>query len=463
MIFGESVVLMIMGSSKVLNRRGFLRGLGTAVGLPALESFSPLMGATTGSVAQTASGSPLRMAYLTVPNGVNLEHWRPQGSGPDYQLGKSMAPLEGLKDDFQVFSGFAHRHAFAGKDGAGDHARSNATFLTGARAKKTSGSDIRVGVSVDQIAARAAQEHTRLSSLELTCDGVRKSGNCDSGYSCAYQFNISWRSENQPMTPESNPRLVFERLFGAGTGKDREKGMRSRLASQQSILDFIADDAKAMHKNLGKNDQQKLNEYLTGVREIERRIEKAESFGTPVDPGVSAPSGQPKDYGEHMRLMMDMMVLGFQTDSTRVTSFLMAHDGSNRDFRNIGVSDGHHNVSHHKKKKENLEKIQKIDEFYLTQLAYFFQKMKETKDADGKSLLHNSMIVYGSGISDGNRHNHDDLPIIVGGHGGGAFTPGRHVDLGREVPLSNLYLRMLNEFGVDDKRFGDSTGALQKV
>ncbi|MEJ6828905.1 MAG: DUF1552 domain-containing protein, partial [Akkermansiaceae bacterium] len=437
--------------------------LGAAVSLPALESFRPLMAAGPSAIAQTASGAPLRMAYLTVPNGVNLEHWGPKGTGSGYKLGKSMAPLEGLKDQFQVFTGFSHENATAGRDGAGDHARANATFLTGARARKTSGSDIKVGVSVDQIAARAVESHTRLSSLELTCDGVRKSGKCDSGYSCAYQFNLSWRSENQPMTPESNPRLVFERLFGGGAGKDRAAGMRNRLATQKSILDFIADDAKAMHKHLGRNDQQKLDEYLTGVRELEQRVEKADSFGDPIDPGVAAPKGQPGNYGEHMRLMMDMMVLGFQTDSTRVTSFLMAHDGSNRNFKEVGVSEGHHNLSHHKSKKENLDKIQKIDQFYLTQLAYFFQKMKDTEDVDGKSLLHNSMIVYGSGISDGNRHNNDNLPIIVGGGGGGAFTPGRHVDLREEVPLSNLYVRMLNEFGVDDKSFGDSTGALKKV
>ncbi|MFT6182033.1 MAG: hypothetical protein ACJA1W_004403 [Akkermansiaceae bacterium] len=374
-----------------------------------------------------------------------------------------MAALENLKGDMQIFSGFAHKHATAGKDGAGDHARSNATFLTGQRAKKTSGADIKVGTSVDQIAARAVQDRTRLSSLELTCDGVRKSGRCDSGYSCAYQFNLSWRSENQPNTPEANPRLVFERLFGAGSSEERAKSLAQRRSTQKSILDFIADDAKAMHKHLGRNDQHKLEEYLTGVREIERQIQKSESLGTAVDPGVAAPSGQPDNYKDHMRLLMDMMVLAFQTDSTRISTFLLAHDGSNRSFKDIGVSEGHHHISHHKRKKDNLDKIQKIDQFYIEQLAYFMQKMKTTEDVDGKSLLHNSMIVYGSGIADGDRHSHDNLPVIVGGNGGGAFTPGRHVDLGEEVPLSNLYVRMLKEFGVDTKRFGDSTGALKKI
>lgn len=452
-----------MNNRTGLDRRKFLRGIGAAVGLPALESLSPLMAATAGKVATTAQGAPLRMAYLYIPNGVNLEHWKPRGKGANYKLGKSMASLESLKGDMQIYSGFAHKHATAGKDGAGDHARSGATFLTGQRAKKTSGADIKVGTSIDQIAARAVQDETRLASLELTCDGVRKSGSCDSGYSCAYQFNLSWRSENQPNTPEANPRLVFERLFGAGSAQDRARSLAQRRATKKSILDFISDDAKAMHKHLGRNDQHKLDEYLTGVREIERQIQKSETLGAPIDPGVASPKGQPKDYKEHMRLLMDMMVLAFQTDSTRISTFLLAHDGSNRSFREIGVSEGHHNLSHHKSRKDNLEKIQKIDQFYIEQLAYFMNKMKTTEDVDGKSLLHNSMIVYGSGIADGDRHSHSDLPVILAGNGGGAFETGRHVDLGEEVPLSNLYLRMLNEFGVDAKRFGDSTGALKKV
>lgn len=432
------------------------------MGLPALESMTPLMAATGQGIGVNAKGTPLRMAYLTIPNGVNVDHWRAKGTGENFKLGKSMAPLEGLKKDFQVFTGFAHQHATAGPDGAGDHARSTATFLTGQRAKKTAGSDIKIGVSVDQVAARQAEKFTRLPSLELTCDGVRSSGHCDSGYSCAYQFNLSWRSETQPMTPESSPRQAFERLFGAGAGKDRAQSLAQRLSSQKSILDFIADDAKAMHKHLGRNDQQKLDQYLTGVREIERRVEKSESLGKVVDPGVPAP-GEPRTYEEHIKLMMEMMVLAFQTDSTRISTFLLAHDGSNRSFKEIGVSSGHHNISHHKGNAENLDQIQKIDQFYLTQLAYFLQRMKDTEDVDGNSLLHNSMIVYGSGISDGNRHNHNDLPVIVAGGGGGAFTPGRHVDLGEEVPLSNLYVRMLNEFGVETKSFGDSTGTLKKI
>jgi hypothetical protein len=448
----------------ISNRRGFLRGLGAAVSLPALEAFRPLMAqGVSRALATTESGAPLRMAYLYIPNGVNLEHWRPNGTTASYKMGSTFEPMERHRKDFQIFTGFEQQFAAAGGDGPGDHARGTATFLTSARARKTAGSDINLGVSIDQVAARAVQNLTRLPSLELSADGVRKSGHCDSGYSCAYQFNLSWRSENQPMTPESKPRAVFERLFGAGDVRERAKSIGMRQATKRSMLDFIEADAKALHRHLGRTDQHKLDEYLTGVREIEKQIEKIEAMGLPPDPGVGAPKGEPANYQEHLRLMFDMMVLAFKTDSTRISTFLMAHDGSNRSFKEVGVSDGHHNISHHQGKQDNLEKIAKIDRFYMEQLAYFLDRLKATEDVDGKSLLHNSMIVYGGCISDGNRHNHDDLPIVVAGNGGGAFKPGRHVELGENVPMANLYLRMLEEFGVKERRFGDSTGGLRKV
>ncbi|MEO5716123.1 MAG: DUF1552 domain-containing protein [Luteolibacter sp.] len=445
-------------------RRGFLRGLGAAVALPALESFRPLLAAgVENAVATTASGAPLRMAFLYIPNGVNMDLWRPKGTTSSYKLGETFKPVEALRDHFQIFTGFEQKNAAGGKDGPGDHARGVASFLTSARALKTAGSDIKLGISVDQVAAQAAQNLTRLSSLELSSEGVRKSGQCDSGYSCAYQFNLSWRSEDQPMTPESNPRAVFERLFGAGTNKERATNLGQRYASKKSVLDFVQQDAKAMQKYLGRSDRHKLDEYLTGVREIERQVEKAEAMGIPKDPGVPAPDATPGSYKEQLNLMLDMMVLAFKTDSTRIASFLMAHDGSNRSFADIGVSDGHHNISHHQHNPDNLAKIAKIDRFYMERLAYFLDKLNTTPDVDGKSLLHNSMIVYGGCISDGDRHNHNDLPVLVAGHAGGAFTPGRHVDLGEDVPMSNLYLRMLEEFGAKEKRFGDSTNVLRKI
>ncbi|MCW1922351.1 DUF1552 domain-containing protein [Luteolibacter arcticus] len=447
------------------SRRGFLRGLGAAVGLPALEGFRPLMAAETAgrALATTASGAPLRTAFLYIPNGVNLAHWRPNGTTAGYKMGETFKPMEALREHFQIYTGFEQQFAAANGDGPGDHARGVATFLTSRQARKTAGSDINLGISIDQVAANAIGSQTRLPSLELSADGVRKSGSCDSGYSCAYQFNLSWRSENQPMTPESNARAVFERLFGAGDAKERADSLGRRYAAKKSMLDFIEHDAKALHRRLGRGDQQKLDEYLTGVREIEKQIEKTEAMGLPPDPGQAAPKGEPGTYGDHLRLMMDMMVLAFKTDSTRISTFLMAHDGSNRSFKEIGVNDGHHNISHHQGKKDNLEKIAKIDLFYMQQLAYFLDKMKNTEDVDGKSLLHNSMIVYGGCISDGDRHNHDDLPIVLAGNAGGAFKPGRHVELGENVPLANLYLRMMEEMGVKEKRFGDSTGVLRKV
>lgn len=453
-----------MSLQRRLSRRHFLRGMGVCVALPTFTSMLPRRALAAASApATTPTGAPLRMAFLYVPNGVNVKSWRPVGEGAEYQLSETLKPLADFKKDFQVFTGFEHKNGWAGPDGAGDHARANATILTGARPKKTAGSDIRLGISVDQLAAQHVGRWTRFPSLELSCDGVRKSGSCDSGYSCAYQFNLAWRSETTPVAPESNPRLVFERLFGAGDKEQRQAEFQRRQAQQHSILDFVRDDARRLHRQLGRNDQHKLDEYLTGVREIEQRLEQTERFGIAPDPGAPAPAGVPRDYRDHIRLMCDMLVLAFQTDSTRVATFLLAHDGSNRNFRDIGVSEGHHELSHHQNDQEKLNKIAKIDRFYTEQFAYFLERMRSVKDEDGRSLLENSMVVYAAGLSDGNRHNHDDLPVIVAGHGGGGFQPGRHVNLGQNTPMTNLYVRMLEQMGVHVDRFGDSTGRLTTV
>lgn len=445
-------------------RRGFLRGIGASIALPALESMRPLLAANVANraIATTASGAPLRMAYFYVPNGVNQENWWP-GKGSKNRSDGTFSPLAKLSEHFQTFRGFEHKNATSGPDGPGHHARGNATFLTGVRARKTAGSDIHLGISVDQLAANAVADHTRLASLELTTAGVRKSGQCDSGYSCAYQYNLSWRSETQPMTPESNPRAVYERLFGSGSSKERAKSLGQRLVSKKSLLDFISDDAKALSRHLGRNDKQKLDEYLAGVREVEKQIEKVESLGLPIDPGVSAPKENPSDFSEQLRLLMDMMVLAFKTDSTRISTMMMSNEGSNRSFKEIGVSEGHHSISHHQSNKDKLDKLAKIDHFYMENFAYFLEKMKSTEDVDGKSLLHNSMIVYGSCISDGNRHNNNDLPIVLAGNGGGVFKPGGFNQFESNTPLSNLHLRMLHEMGVKPDRFGDSTGIQKRL
>jgi hypothetical protein len=266
------------------------------------------------------------------------------------------------------------------------------------------------------------------------------------------------------MTPESNPRLVFERLFGAGSNEERRQSLAKRRAEKRSILDIVMDDAKAMNGQLGRNDRNKLDEYMTGVREIERRIEKAESFGPPPEPGVPAPGeGIPPRYQEHIRLLFDMLLLAFKTDQTRISSFLLAHDGSNRSFSDLGFNEGHHSLSHHQHATDKIEKIAKIGTFYTEQLAYFLERMKATEDVDGNTLLHNSMIVWGSGLSDANRHTHNDLPIIMAGNGGGAFQTGRHIEVPDNTPLNNLYLRMLHEAGAPAERIGDSTGVLKGI
>jgi hypothetical protein len=317
---------------------------------------------------------------------------------------------------------------------------------------------------VDQVAAQRIGHLTRFPSLELSCDGARKSGVCDSGYSCAYQFNMAWRSETAPLAPESNPRLVFERLFGSGaTTAERRRQHELRQQRQSSILDFVLDDARQLQRDLGGKDRQKLDEYLTGLREIEQRVEKTERFGALPELAATAPAGIPGAYQEHILLMMDMLVLAFQTDSTRLATFMLAHDGSNRSFREIGVSDGHHSISHHQNDPDKLERIGKIDLFYTQQLAWFLQRLGETRDSEGGTLLDNSMIVYCSGICDGNRHSHDNLPVILAGHGGGTLQPGQHRLIGDKTPMTNLYVSLLQRLGVTTESFGDSNGRVREL
>lgn len=448
-----------------MQRRHFLKTAGLSLALPMFESLSPAVAsaAEAASPLLTDTGMPLRLAFLYVPNGVNVKHWTPEGDGADWKPGRTLEYVASHRSDFSIVGGLEHQAGYKFRDGAGDHARAMANFLTGARAKKTAGADIEVGVSVDQIAAQAMDGVTRLSSLELSCDGVRKSGSCDSGYSCAYQFNMAWRTSTQPVAPESNPRLAFERLFGNGSPGERQRNFAARQEGQKSMLDFLSAEAKTLQKSLGANDRLKLDEYLTGVREIEQQIQMAEHFGLPADPKVETPAGIPGDYAEHIQLMFDVMTLAFETDSTRICTFMLAHDGSNRSFQDVGVSDGHHDLSHHQDNEERLEKIARIDSFYIQQFAKFLDKMKAKKDADGKTLLENSMVVYGSGLSDGNRHSHRDLPVILAGKGGGKLNPGRYLKSESDRPMSNLYLTMLQRAGIGTESFSDSTGLIADV
>jgi len=451
-----------------LNRRQFLRGMGACVALPCLESgLRPLARAATlpagGGLAVTPTGAPLRMAYVYFPNGAHQDHWWPAQEGGNFPLSRTMEPLAPVRHAVQVLGGLDHKNATAGNDGAGDHARANATFLTGARARKTDGTDIQVGISVDQVVAQRVGHLTRFSSLELSCDSVRKSGRCDSGYSCAYQYNLSWASATTPMAPESNPRLVFERLFGSGAPGERQANYRMRQATQKSLLDFVMDDARSLQRTLGGGDRQKLDEYLTGVREIEQRIQRAERFGDLPDPGRDTPAGVPANYGDHMDLMFDLLAMAFETDSTRVSTLLLAGDGSNRAYPQIGIPEGHHYCSHHRNDPDLMDKIGRIDRYYMERFARFLRTLEAKKDADGRTILQNSMIVYGCGNSDGNRHTHHNLPIVLAGGGGGSLTPGRFTRLGGE-PMSNLFLSLTDRMGVQGvARIGDSSARVKAI
>jgi hypothetical protein len=431
-----------------VSRRAVLRGLGAAVALPWLEALLPRT-----ALGAAPAKAPLRMAFLYVPNGKHMADWTPAAEGAAFTLPKTLLPLKEVKDDVLVLSGLALDKARPNGDGPGDHARAMASFLTGRQARKTHGADIRVGISVDQLAAQKVGQATRFPSLEVGCEGGRSAGNCDSGYSCAYSSNLAWRTESTPVAKETNPRLVFERLFAAPGGDRRDR-------YKVSLLDFVAEDAGRIKMRLGATDVRKLDEYLSGVREIEKRLLRVEKEAAPAGQApVVSPTGIPKNYEEHIRLMCDMLVLAFQSDLTRFATFVFANDGSNRSYRDIGVPEGHHDLSHHGRLQAKQAKIQQINQFHVTQLAYLLKKLKSVKEGE-RSLLDNCMIVYGSGISDGNRHNHDDLPVLLAGKGGGTLKTGRHVRYKKDTPLTNLYLSMLDRVGVSVPSFGDSTGRL---
>ena len=442
-----------MNTSKQLSRRTFLRGLGVSIALPWLEVMGPVTSwANTPTGVQTV---PNRMAFLYVPNGKIMEDWTPKQVGVGYELTDILKPLESVKDQMLVLSGLTADKARANGDGGGDHARAMAAFLTGAQPRKTDGADIHAGVSVDQVAASQVGNRTRMPSLELGIDPGRRAGNCDSGYSCVYSSTLSWRSATQPLPKEVNPKLAFERLFSTLPDTERE----ARDQRRKSILDFVMQDSRDLRRQVTGNDVRKLDEYFSSIRDIELRIEAAEKFPPIESPDYTVPEEIPADYQEHLRLMMDLMVLAFQADVTRVTTFVLANEGSNRPYPFVDVPDGHHYLSHHSGDEEKIEKIKRIDIFHSQQLAYFLEKLAATSEGDG-SLLDHSMILYGSGNADGNRHSHHDLPIILAGGGCGTIKTGRHISYPKETPLNNLWLSMLNRMDVEVAQLGDSTGSL---
>jgi hypothetical protein len=436
-------------------RRTFLRGVGAAVALPSLEIMQ--MAAKAEAAIPGTSPHPVRMAYIFVPNGVIQPSWKPEGTGTDYKISETIGAIERHRQEFNIITGLAQDEGRAKGDGPGDHARSAATFLTGAHPYKSS-DKIEVGVSVDQAAAQQVGYLTRLPSLEIGIERGKNAGSCDSGYSCAYSSNISWKSPTVPTAKEVIPRGAFERLFGTGDQESRAKRMRDR----KSILDVVSEDARKLNQKLGKTDRRKLDQYFSSIRDIEERIERAEHAPEVEIPEMDVPAGIPKDLVAHIRLMFDILTVGFQTDATRIATFMLGNAGSNRSYPQVGVSDGHHNLSHHQNKQDMIDKIRKIDRFLIEQYGYFLDKLRETPEGDG-TLLDNSMIVYGSGLSDGNRHWHHDLPIILAGRGGGSITPGRHIQYNVETPMNNLFLSMCDRIGARIDAIGDSTSRLDAL
>lgn len=437
--------------SQRINRRTLLKGLGCSVALPLLEAMGPRT-----VLAAATPKPPVRMAFVFFPNGAIMPAWTPKGEGKSFELSETLKALSDVRNDVTIISGLAQDNGRAKGDGPGDHARSAASFLTGAHPVKTSGGNIKVGMSVDQVAASYVGAQTRLPSLELGTERGRDAGSCDSGYSCAYSNNISWKGESTPMAKEINPRLVFERLFGRPGDREVE-ARRNRI--RRSVLDLVRDDAQRLQASLGTSDRRKIDEYFTGVRELELRIARAEQPNQGPPPKFPAPAGVPDDVQEHIRLMYDLMALAFQTDTTRVSTFMLANEGSGRSYRMVGVNDGHHELSHHQNDQEKIAALKKIDKFLADEFARFVKKLKETPEGEG-SLLDNCMILYGSGLSDGNRHRHDELPVVIAGKGGGTIEGGRFIQMPKETPMNNLFLSMLDRVGAKVDKLGDSSGRL---
>lgn len=439
-----------------LERRTFVKGLGAVLGLPLLEAMIPGTGYAAGSIS-----TPKRMAFVFVPNGVIVPDWETKGEGSNWELSPTLEPLAKVKDKVSVLKGLAQDNARAKGDGPGDHARSSAAFLTGAHPVKTGGVDIKVGQSVDQVAAEKIGMQTRLPSIELGTEGGRNAGQCDSGYSCAYSNNISWKTASTPMSKEINPKLVFERLFGSADDRDAAKGLAKRNEYRKSILDLVSDDASRLKQQLGQTDRRKIDEYFSSVREIEQRIERSrEDDSKRQIPDIKLPNGVPKQLDEHITLMFDLMTLAFQTDTTRVATFMMANEGSNRSYPMIGINDGHHHLSHHQNKQDWIDQLKKIDKYLVGHFAKFLEKLDGIREGNG-TLLDQSMIVYGSAIADGNRHDHHDLPILLAGRGGGTITSGRRHSYPKDTPLNNLFLSLLDRMDSGVDQLGDSTGRLK--
>jgi hypothetical protein len=443
-------------TKKALARRTFLRGIGTTLALPLFDAMIPAMAATG------AATPAVRLGFVYVPNGIIPKAWLPAQVGTGFEMPSIMKPLEAHREKIVVVSNLMQNGGRALSDGAGDHARAGASWLTGVHPKKTEGADIRAGISADQIAAQELGKKTQLGSLEIGLEEPNLAGGCDSGYSCAYTNTISWRTPITPNPMEVNPRAVFERLFGDGESNDPASRIK-RMGQDRSILDFIRRDVERLESGLGSRDKSKLDEYLDGIRDIERRIQKAEQQSATMKlPLMERPASIPEEFEDHAKLMSDLMVIAFQTDMTRVVSFMMAREGSNRSYRTIGISDGHHSVTHHQNDPEKIAKTSKINELHVRSFSYLLDRLDATPDGDG-TLLDHSLILYGSSISDGNAHTHHDLPLVLAGGASCQIKGGRHIRYPEETPMNNLLLTMLDKAGVPTESLGDATGKLKQL
>jgi hypothetical protein len=441
--------------TRLISRRTVLRGVGTAVALPLLDAMIP--STALASVPSGAVKPPRRITFIYTPNGSYMPYWMPKTEGAEFDLPACLEPMAEYRKDMIVFGGLTCDKARPNGDGAGDHARASGSFLTGVQVKKTAGANFQAGQSADQLAAQQLGDRTRLPSLELAIEKYRGAGNCDSGYSCVYEHTLSWRDATTPVPPEVNPRQVFDRLF-ADKPNDPEAASRNELRA--SVLDSVLEDAKDLNRKLGGSDKKKLDQYLSGVRELEKRVARAEPLTPMVLPDdISRPVGVPADLTEHIRLLCDLMVLAFQTDSTRISSLMLGREGSEQKYRMVGINEGHHTISHHMNRQSNLDKLKVINTYLVTQFAYLTGKLKSVAEGEG-TLLDNCMVVFGSAIADPNRHAHHDLPMLLVGRGGGTIKTGRYVRYKAETPLNNLWLAMLERFGAKAAKLGDSTGVL---
>ena len=439
-------------SRKSLSRRTILRGIGASVALPLLDSMVPAL--------KSAPVPVRRAAFLYTPNGIIMKDWTPTSEGAGFTFTPTLKPLESFRDHVLVLTGLQHHNGESLGDGAGDHARAGATWLTGVHPKKTEGADIHNAITVDQILAKEIGAHTSLPSLELGLEDVRIVGGCDSGYSCAYSNTISWGSPTSPIPYETKPRAVFERLFGDGETTDPvARAIRSR--EDRSILDFVLADADRISSSLGAADRHKMSDYLDSVREIERRIQQAQSKNsTAVSlPALDRPDGIPPTFEEHIQMMFDLIAVAFQADLTRVVTLMYSREGGNRTYPSIGVPDAHHGLSHHQNDPAKMARLQLIDHHHVEMLGYFLGKLQAATDGDG-TLLDHSTLVYGSSLSDSNRHLHDNLPALLVG---GMKEGGRHIRYEKGTPMTNLYLTLLDGMGVHPEKIGDSTGELDHL